>query len=783
MAPWARRCTTSLAQPAREYAVDQLVDECGSPLAVPQASFFDLVIIGAGPAALTLVTRILETRPAAIYLEEERQHLSWLRRHRDNSACAPTLSTRRPGKGNERIVGKCGTKGCAQRSPMSILVVDKLGEGWMGQFFRNFASLEIPFLRSPMFFHPDPADLDGLLEYAVQQNRAGVAPHTIIVDAQMPKRGRRKADAAEKAELLEIPGVVGKEISKHKMKQRQNRKHAQLVSSLGPLINERDRRDYHCPSTPLFHDYCDELVKRYELEPRCNAQGKPYSLRDFLTMDRPDSSAHLVQGEIIDMDYGRLQVDADNVDAFLLRTSDEQLVGARYVVSAVGYGGRPSLPKWLHRGPLPKTYASEQRAQETKEMHENKLKANTYSKEMKTNRQPRDELRDIQCGDKMNTDMQHMGDVKTEMHLENQMEADPQTLLSRMSVMGLIEDHECSSNEADSFDDRSDKHSDTSHDTLDASDITSVTSVESEKSNHKPAPYSGNGWAHTMAICAPGFQFPPAPLTQRITSGEPLTAVIVGGGLSSAQICDMAVRRGFAKVVFVLRGFFKVKPFDFDIDWVGKYSNLSKMQFWQSDEAETRLDIINKARNGGSINVPYAKLLLRLAREGRLEIRTHTEVEEAKWDESAQKWTLILHRKDHIPTETQYMNNRQVPGTLASLTADYLVMSTGAEVCFHTLPFMRNLAGRLDVPEVHGLPVVDEDLQYGDVPLFCIGAYSAVQIGPTGFNLGGIREGADRIAMRLRELYDAKPRTEKAEPSFGQYVHFSYNQLAVDAEA
>lgn len=59
-----------------------------------------------------------------------------------------------------------------------------------------FASLEISHLRSPMFFHPDPHDRNGLLAYA----------HA----------------AGKECECIEIAGCVGKEISKHQMKKRRN---------------------------------------------------------------------------------------------------------------------------------------------------------------------------------------------------------------------------------------------------------------------------------------------------------------------------------------------------------------------------------------------------------------------------------------------------------------------------------------------------------------------------------------------------------------------------------
>ena len=93
----------------------------------------------------------------------------------------------------------------------------------------------------------------------------------------------------------------------------------------------------------------------------------------------------------------------------------------------------------------------------------------------------------------------------------------------------------------------------------------------------------------------------------------------------------------------------------------------------------------------------------------------------------------------------------------------------------------------MQIPEVSGVPIVNEDLQYGSIPLYCIGAYSAVQIGPTAFNLGGIREGADRVAAHIRDKAEEhdeathEPKADSDVPSLGHFAHFLYHHLQVDA--
>lgn len=75
-----------------------------------------------------------------------------------------------------------------------MLVLDNSGNRWMEKWNRLFRMLEIEHLRSPMFFHVDPGDRDGLLAYTQEM-------------------GREK-------ELWEITGCVGQELSKHKKKKR-----------------------------------------------------------------------------------------------------------------------------------------------------------------------------------------------------------------------------------------------------------------------------------------------------------------------------------------------------------------------------------------------------------------------------------------------------------------------------------------------------------------------------------------------------------------------------------
>lgn len=75
----------------------------------------------------------------------------------------------------------------------------------MSAWNEKFDNLNIRHLRSPMFFHPDPRDRDGLLAFAYVNGR--------------------------ESELKEIQGVVGKELGKHNRKKKQKDGYIHMLKS------------------------------------------------------------------------------------------------------------------------------------------------------------------------------------------------------------------------------------------------------------------------------------------------------------------------------------------------------------------------------------------------------------------------------------------------------------------------------------------------------------------------------------------------------------------------
>ena len=104
----------------------------------------------------------------------------------------PIKTSRRSQTAPDRLLS-----GPALPAELGIKVLDAHGDSWMSAWDKKFENLNISHLRSPMFFHPDPSDRDGLLGFTYREG----APD----------------------ELKVINDVVGKGLSKHQRKQKVKR--------------------------------------------------------------------------------------------------------------------------------------------------------------------------------------------------------------------------------------------------------------------------------------------------------------------------------------------------------------------------------------------------------------------------------------------------------------------------------------------------------------------------------------------------------------------------------
>ncbi|KAJ8112241.1 hypothetical protein OPT61_g5351 [Boeremia exigua] len=244
-----------------------------------------------------------------------------------------------------------------------------------------------------------------------------------------------------------------------------------------------------------------------------------------------------------------------------------------------------------------------------------------------------------------------------------------------------------------------------------------------------PSPHEG--YTHAMQI----KHFPPPHVTAKIAAHRSTNLLIVGGGLTSVQLADLALKRGVTKVHLLLRGPLKVKYFDVDLDWVGKFRNFNQAAFWSADTDEERFAMINQARNGGSMTPRYRKILDAHVARGRVVLHTHTTLDSVAWDANLQCWKDV-----RVSTSTVLPD------------IDHIVFATGIASDIRSIPFLDSLRAQHPVACVGGLPCLTDDLMWSDsVPLFVTGRLAGLRLGPGAPNLVGARVGAERIAWNIED--------------------------------
>ncbi|KAF2086397.1 FAD binding domain-containing protein [Saccharata proteae CBS 121410] len=234
---------------------------------------------------------------------------------------------------------------------------------------------------------------------------------------------------------------------------------------------------------------------------------------------------------------------------------------------------------------------------------------------------------------------------------------------------------------------------------------------------------------HSMQI----QKFPDPRVVRKMKEMRETNVMVIGGGLTSAQISDMAVRKGVTRVWHLMRGSCKVKPFDVDLAWMGKFRNLEQAYFWSANSDEERLEYIKTARNGGSITPKFSKILKQHMQHGRLSLHTHTQVTGQTFNEATQTWSM----------ETS-------PAIPNLPPMDFIYYATGIQTDYSTLPLLKSMNKKYPIHGHGGLPCLNDDLMWKDgVPLFVTGRLAALRLGPGAANLHGARVGAERISWNI----------------------------------
>ena len=202
---------------------------------------------------------------------------------------------------------------------------------------------------------------------------------------------------------------------------------------------------------------------------------------------------------------------------------------------------------------------------------------------------------------------------------------------------------------------------------------------------------------------------------------------IVGGGLTAGTLACEAIHRG-AHVTLLSRRQLRERPYDVDAAWLGP----RRLMAFHAAELEERRSMIDVARDGGTMPARVLDELRELAaRSGSgLVIREAVDVE-----------TELRELLAEVPDEACAVDDTR--------PVDAIWLATGFENDVHRDPLAGPLVDALGVPTLHGLPAVSHDLRLPGSPVFVIGPYAALGVGPAARNLAGARPAAARIASAL----------------------------------
>ncbi|XP_061669853.1 uncharacterized protein zgc:113276 [Syngnathoides biaculeatus] len=234
---------------------------------------------------------------------------------------------------------------------------------------------------------------------------------------------------------------------------------------------------------------------------------------------------------------------------------------------------------------------------------------------------------------------------------------------------------------------------------------------------------------------------------------------VVGGGLTSAHVVSVALEQGASHVTWLMRKHLQLKQFDVgDVEsLVGRYSHVEhgiKMdgqaflrQFFSERSLHKRLAMIRRARKGGAVT-PEAYIQLRpFILKGRVDVKTYCQVTEASWCYRNQAWRLSLSNGDHW-------------------TGDRIWLATGCKLDAKQDPLLSEVMKEFPIQVLDGWPCITESLEWAEgCPLYLMGQYTALQIGPHAVNLAGGQAASVRIAERILRRRDDAELTESRAKS------------------
>ncbi|XP_075904430.1 uncharacterized protein LOC142902946 isoform X2 [Nelusetta ayraudi] len=219
--------------------------------------------------------------------------------------------------------------------------------------------------------------------------------------------------------------------------------------------------------------------------------------------------------------------------------------------------------------------------------------------------------------------------------------------------------------------------------------------------------------------------------------------MVVGGGLTSAHVVSIALQQGASHVTWVMRKHLQLKQFDVgDVEGlVGRYSHTEhgiKMdgqaylrQFYNQRSFHKRLAMIRQARKGGAVTPEAYVHLQPFILSGQVDVKTYCEVTEASWCYRNQVWSLFL-------------------STGHRWSGDMIWLATGCKLDVKEDQLLFNVMKEFPIQVIDGWPCISESLKWTEeCPLYLMGQYTALQVGPHAVNLAGGQAASMRISRDI----------------------------------
>ena len=232
-----------------------------------------------------------------------------------------------------------------------------------------------------------------------------------------------------------------------------------------------------------------------------------------------------------------------------------------------------------------------------------------------------------------------------------------------------------------------------------------------------------------------------------------LRVLLIGGGQTAGHLALLALAHGARRVVVAARRRVRRKPFDIDLELMGDRRG-KLLRAYAAQPPRDRLEHNRRVRGGGSMSPEIFAELTAHADGGRFELLEEVSVEDAEWvaagdggdgggggggdgggDDGGGGGGCV-----HVTFDDRSVGD-----------FDRVWLATGGELDVSREPLLGGVLAQRPIEVVGGLPVLTDELAWDDAtPLYVLGGFAQLQLGPDALNLAGARAGTVRVARALR---------------------------------